>query len=253
MADKKIRSIIIDDDPFIRELLQDKLLQYIPEVDIIGLAKNGNEGLEIIKSLQPDLIFLDVEMADMTGFEMLSKLQKINFQIIFITSYSHYAIKAIRFNALDYLLKPIDLGELKQAIKRYKQRIKSGFPANNIQQALTNINTPDVGSQKLILQSQEGLIQLPLKSILRVQGERNYSSFYLLGGKRKLSSKTLGDIEELLDGKGFFRCHKSHLVNAAHIKKQLNSFSILLTDDTEIPVSRRKKDEFKKWMESWAS
>lgn len=250
MPSIKIKSLIIDDDPFIRDLLQDKLAQYVPEVELYDTASSGEDGLEKIKSHRPDLIFLDVEMADMTGFEMLSKLEVVNFQIIFITSYSHYAIKAIRFNALDYLVKPIDLGELKAAIRRYKEKAKSVHPYKDIQQALENVNTSSNAEKKLILQTHDGEIRLPLKNILRIEGERNYSYIYLAGGKKKLTTKTLGDLEEILTDKGFFRSHKSHLVNISHVKSQPTSVSVLLSDETVIPIARRKKESFKEWIES---
>ena len=249
MQTEKIRSLIIDDDPFIRDLLQDKLNQYFSEVEVMTTASSGTEGLQKIATYKPDLIFLDVEMADMTGFEMLAKLDKINFQTIFITSYSHYAIKAIRFNALDYLVKPIDLGELKQAINRYKENIKENKRPDNISQALANLKTKNASDQTLILQTQEGEMRLVLKDIVRIEGERNYSYIYLANNKKKLASKTLGDLEELLNDKGFFRCHKSHLINHSHINSYPNSITILASDGTEIPIARRKKEEFKLWYE----
>ena len=245
----KIKSLIIDDDPFIRDLLLDKLNQYLPEIDVVSTAGNGSDGLKKIKSFKPELIFLDVEMADMTGFEMLSQLEEINFQTIFITSYSHYAIKAIRFNALDYLVKPIDLGELKAAIKRYKNHIKKNQPSNRIHQAIHNWKATSVSDQKLTLQTQEGELHFVLKNIIRIEADRNYSFIYLSNNKKKLSSKTLGDLEELLYDKGFFRSHKSHLINLEHIQSYPNSISVILSDGTTIPIARRKKEEFKNWFE----
>lgn len=252
MQPNKIKCIIIDDDPFIRDLLQDKLSQYLPEVDVLATANSGTEGLKIIKTYQPDLIFLDVEMADMTGFEMLSKLEDISFETIFITSYSHYAIKAIRFNALDYLVKPIDLGELKAAIKRYKKKAENSGASENIKQALFNLSTKNDADKKLILQTQEGEVCLVLKDIVRIEGERNYSYIYLSNDKKKLTSKTLGELEDLLNDKGFFRCHKSHLVNKFHIQSLPNSFAILLTNEFEVPIARRKKEVFRIWYEQLA-
>lgn len=244
-----IRSLIIDDDPFIQELLRDKLSLYVPEVSILATADSGMEGLAKIRAFQPDLIFLDVEMADMTGFEMLAQLTDISFQIIFITSYSHYAIKAIRFNALDYLVKPIDLGELKKAIQRYKQRRTAKQPLRNLDNALHNFRTTNVAEHKLVLQTQEGELHLVLKDIIRIEGERNYSYIYLAKRKRKLVAKTLLDLEDLLQDKGFFRCHKSFIVNAAHIQSAPTRMSLLLSDETSVPIARRKKDAFTKW---WA-
>ena len=249
MKNQQIKSLIIDDDPFIRDLLKDKLNQYIPEVEILSTANSGSAGLKLIAQFQPDLIFLDVEMGDMTGFEMLAQLNDIPFQTIFITSYSHYAIKAIRFNALDYLLKPIDLGELKKAIQRYKEQPKEPSPNKNIKLALQNMKTPDVANHQLNLQTQEGELNLTLKNIIRIEGERNYSYIYLTNGKKKLIAKTLADFEDLLKDKRFFRCHKSFLVNDFHINSVRNSTNLVMSDGLEIPISRRKKDDFKIWYE----
>jgi two-component system LytT family response regulator len=251
MEQKKIRSLIIDDDPFIRDLLEDKLSQYIPEVELIASASSGTEGIELIKQFSPELIFLDVEMADMTGFEMLSMLHQINFQTIFITSYSHYAIKAIRFNALDYLVKPIDLGELKLAIKRYRHKKSSGSTPEKIQSVLQNIQTRNVSDLKLILKTQEGELNLTLKDIIRIEGERNYSFIYLKNEKKKLVTKTLADLDDLLKESGFFRCHRSFIVNQTNIMHYPNAITLIMSDGVEIPISRRKKNEFKLWLSQY--
>ncbi len=242
-----IRSVIIDDDPFIHTLLMDKLDQHFPEVKVVQTAGSGTEGVTLIRKHQPDLVFLDVEMTDMTGFEMLSQLPEINFQTIFITSYSHYAIKAIRFNALDYILKPFDLGELKQALLRYQSHFQPAAYQSHVRQALKNLQARNPAEEVLILNLQDGQLRLPLKDILQIQGERNYSYLFLTGNPPKLASKTLADFEDLLADKGFFRCHKSHLVNGLHIDSFPSKISIRLSDKTEIPVSRRKKGTFDTW------
>lgn len=242
----QIKSLIIDDDPFIQQLLSDKLTQFFPEVIIMDTASSGREGVKKINYYQPQLLFLYVEMTDMTGFEMLSFLDDISFQTIFITSYSHYAIKAIRFNALDYLVKPIDLGELRQAIRRYKIKAKRKQAPTNVQQAIQNMKTEKVSHQKLMLQTQEGELRLMLKDIVRIEGERNYSYIFLANHRKKLISKTLSNFEELLTEKGFFRCHKSHLVNGYHIQN-CNSYSLTTSDGMEVPIARRKKEGFKYW------
>lgn len=242
-----ISCVIIDDDPFIQELLKDKLHQYFPEISIVGIAKNGYEGIRQLKRLNPDLVFLDVEMSDMTGFEMLSKLESIDFKIIFITSYKHYAIKAIRFNALDYLLKPFDLEELKNAIKRFKSNFGNISKKESIHVALNNLKTKNVSEQTLVLKTQQGELHLQLKNILYIEGDRNYSNIHLKQNKKELVSKTLSDLEELLETKGFFRCHKSYLVNRDHITSDSNSFQIVLSNGISLPISRRKKDTFKNW------
>jgi two-component system LytT family response regulator len=249
MNSKKIRCLIIDDDPFILDLLQDKLDQHFPDVEVLSTASNGHEGIEKIKALQPDLIFLDVEMIDMTGFEMLAQILDINFQTIFITSYSHYAIKAIRFNALDYLLKPIDLGELKRALKRFKNKTRSILQKDNMAMALLNSSTKNVAEHILVLKTQDGALKLILKDIVHIEGDRNYSYIHLKNKTKKLVTKTLCNLEELLDSKGFYRCHRSHILNREHII-DFKGISVLLSNAIRIPVSRRKKKSFLQWFES---
>lgn len=238
-----ISSVIIDDDPFIQDLLSDKL-GFFNDITVVGQALNGHDGLRLIEDKRPDLVFLDVEMTDMTGFELLSSIPDINFQTIFITSYGHYAIKAIRFNALDYLLKPIDLEELRNAIKRFKT--KSERPAPNKARHLVNNLKRKEKDQLLILKVQEGEFCRPLKEILCIQGDRNYSKIKLADGSTELVSKTLSYFEELLEDKGFFRAHKSAVINRLHISKVKNEF-IVLTNDQEIAISRRRKPDFLAW------
>ncbi|MDF1696594.1 MAG: LytTR family DNA-binding domain-containing protein [Saprospiraceae bacterium] len=251
MESNRINALIIDDDPFIVDLLRDKLSLYVPEVNILSTADSGTRGLQVISTYKPDLIFLDVEMTDMTGFEMLSQVEKINFQTIFITSYSHYAIKAIRFNALDYLVKPIDLGELKSAIRRYKEKNKRLSHRENLKLALHNYGAKNVADHKLVLKTQEGEMRLMINDIIRIEGEGNYSFIYLKNNVKKLVTKTLLNLEEMLEAKGFFRCHRSHLINNLHVIDASRNLSVLLSDGAEIPISRRKKKDFKGWLK-WA-
>lgn len=238
-----IKCLIIDDDPFILSLLQDKIAQFIPELKVLDTAGSGLTGLQKIAHYQPDLIFLDVEMEDMTGFEMLAKIPQIHFRTIFITSYSHYAIKAIRFNALDYLLKPIDLGELKAAITRFPKRAIPEKAHQRMQLALNNMQNPKIAEQILQLRTEDKDLALPLKNIIRIQAERNYSFLYLTNHKKILSSKNLGEFELLLDEKFFFRSHKSHLINFMHVQKVQPARGFILSDNGEIPIARRKRAE----------
>ncbi len=191
----KIKALIIDDNSFIIDLLSDLLRQNHPEIELLGFANNGRQGLEKINSLKPDLIFLDVEMPDMTGFEMLGQVKDFHFQIIFITSFSHYAINAIRFNALDYLVKPIDQKELSLAIKRYKAKDNLTLNKKHVRQALINLKTKKVEDQNLFLQTQEGMLRLALKRIIKIESDRNYSYIHLSNNTKVLSSKTLGYFE----------------------------------------------------------
>lgn len=247
MTQEKIKCLVIDDDLFIHDLIEDKLNRHFPEMELLAMASSGTEGLEMIKVYQPDLIFLDVEMSDMTGFEMLAKLEEIRFQTIFVTTYSHYAIEAIRFNALDYLVKPIKLNELKEAIKRYKNNIEKFKLTDKIQQALTFLKTKKIADQTLVLQTHEKELRMTLKDILYVEAARNYSYIHLSSNKKNICTKTLSDLEEMLKGKGFFRCHKSFMVNSLHITSYEKSNLVVLSDGKEIPISRRKKESFEAW------
>jgi two-component system, LytTR family, response regulator len=250
MSSKKIKCLVIDDDLFIHDLMEDKLDRHFPQVELLAMASSGMEGLEKIKEHQPDLVFLDVEMSDMTGFEMLAKLEEIRFQTIFITTYSHYAIEAIRFNALDYLVKPIKLNELKQAIKRYRNNIEKFKLFDRVQQALINLSAKNVADQLLVLQTHDKELRMTIKDIICVEAARNYSYIHLSNNKKNLCTKTLSDLEELLKDKGFFRCHKSYMVNRVHIISNESSNLIVLSNGMEIPISRRKKDVFRAWFEA---
>lgn len=240
-----IKALLIDDDQFIVQILSDLILENHPEIEIIDIANNGKEGLEKIKELKPDLVFLDIEMPDMNGFEMLNHLETRNFKTIFTTAHRQYAIKAFRFNALDYLLKPIVEIELFQAIKRFKSdQIEN--QEKQIQNALYNLKSNSNEDQRLALETQNGLFSLPLKEIIFLESDRNYSYIHQVSGVKELSSKTLGYFEELLSDKGFFRPHRSYLINSNAVD-DLQSDTLILKDKTVIPISRRKKSEAKKW------
>lgn len=243
---KKHSALIIDDNVFISTILADLLLENHPEIAISGIAHNGRDALKMIEKTNPDLIFIDVEMPDMTGFEVLSSLAQIQFQIIFITAHSHYAIQAIRFNALDYLLKPIKEDELAYAINRFKRNKALDDKQSNIQNALTNLKKEDPQDWVLQLRTQSGEIRLTLGEIYCLNGARNYTFIHTKSGKT-LSAKTLAHYESILEDKGFFRCHRSFLVNGSFISKIQDNL-IIMKDDTSIPLARRKQAKLKTWL-----
>ncbi len=243
-----IKCIIVDDDPFMQDLLKDKL-RHCCKVQILAVSSSATEAIEKIQKLRPELVFLDVEMPDMTGFEMLEQFDRIDFKVIFVTSYSHYAIKAIRFSALDYILKPIDLQDLRNAVRRFLDT-RNDDDARSIRTAIRNHKTSSPADRILTLKSQDGELQFPVKEILYVEGYRNYSFIHNPKEQRTLVSKTLIALEEILDGSGFFRCHKSYLVNRLHLASQLKRDSIELKGGIKLPVSRRRYQAFKDWIES---
>lgn len=242
---KSRKALIIEDNAFMATVLHDLLLSYAPDIAVLGIAHSGKEALKLIAAEKPNVIFLDIELPDMTGFELLQKLEDIRFQTIFTTSHSHYAIKAFRFNALDYLIKPIDGTELDEAIRRL---LKSSSNQMDVKHALSNLESQPVENQKLVLSTQNGTLRLPLKQITHIEGERNYSYIYFTNGSRELSSKHLAYFEDILLDKRFFRCHRSFLVNRYHIET-LEGDRFVLKNGNEIPISRRKKSEAEEWFE----
>ncbi|MFZ1845603.1 MAG: response regulator, partial [Saprospiraceae bacterium] len=181
-----LKALIVEDNAFMATVLQDMLQQYASKISVVDIAETGKDAISLIASIQPNVVFLDIELPDMTGFELLQQLEGINFQTVFTTSHSHYAIKAFRFNALDYLIKPINESELDEAIKRL---LKSSNNSTIVRNALSNLEVQSIENQKLVLPQQNGTLRLPLKQITHIEGERNYSYIHLSNGNKELSSK----------------------------------------------------------------
>jgi len=236
-----LKALIVEDNVFMATILADMLLEHAQTVTVTGIAKSGKEALKLIANLKPNLVFLDVELPDMTGFELLDKLPEINFKTIFTTSHSHYAIKAFRYNALDYLVKPVKEEELEEAIHRM-----NGIETNKNDAGFNLKNHQNADNQKLSLPSQKGALHLVLNQITHFEGERNYTFIHLSSGAKVLSSKNLAYYENLLDDNIFFRCHRSFLVNREYIKS-LNTDVFVLKSDLQIPISRRKKLLARNW------
>lgn len=240
---KPLKAIITEDNVFMASVLHDMLHQYKSEISVLDVVHNGIDSIKKIKSLKPDVVFLDIELPDMTGFELLQQLDDISFKTIFTTSHSHYAIKAFRFNALDYLIKPINENELEEAIKKLHKTTDNSIDIKN---ALSNLQPQPIENQKLVLSTQNGTLRLPLKQITHIEGERNYSYIHLSNGGRELSSKNLAYFDDILTDKNFFRSHRSHLVNRYHVDA-LKDEKFILKSGFEIPISRRKKTEADIW------
>ena len=243
-----LKALIVEDNAFMATVLHDMLKQYATKIAVIDIAKTGNEAISLIASIKPNVVFLDIELPDMTGFELLQQLENINFKTVFTTSHSHYAIRAFRFNALDYLVKPINESELDEAIKRL---LKSANNSTGVKNALSNLEVQSLENQKLVLPQQNGTLRLPLKQITHIESERNYSYIHLLNGNKELSSKNLAYFEDILIDKNFYRSHRSHLINRFHIKA-LADGNFILKNGMEIPISRRKETEAKTWFFSLA-
>ncbi|HFA47663.1 MAG TPA: response regulator transcription factor [Bacteroidetes bacterium] len=249
-----IQSIIIDDEPNARASLLQELKLHCPEIQIIGEAASVAEAVPLLqKSSRLELLFLDIQLTDGSGFDILEKVDFQLFKTIFTTAYSDYALKAIKFSPLDYLLKPIDAEELRAAIDkalRTRQDAFTGQMNSFLQQYRTAMAAPQ---QRISLATSEGIHLFPVQSILRCASDGNYTTVHFQNGKKILLSKTLKDMEETLAPYRFMRIHKSHLVNLDHVQSYLNRFAgeVVMSDGTRLSVAQRKKAELLKLLGTW--
>lgn len=240
-----IKTIIIDDEKHCSDNLHWQLSQYCPEVEIVAICDNAEDGLNEIYGRQPQLVFLDVEMPRVSGFEMLEKLTEINFDIVFTTAFNQYAIRAIKFGALDYLVKPIDKDELHAAVDKVSRQTHDES-LKQLTALLTHIRkSNDLSFQKIALPTIHGFELIPLNNVIYCESKSNYTNICLNNGQQLLVSKTLKDIEELLNMEPFFRVHHSFLVNLQYTIRynRGEGGSLVLNNDVVIPVSRNKKEE----------
>lgn len=244
-----IRALIIDDEMSTIRVLRILMERFIPEITEIHLALGGVEGLEKVRLLKPDLVFLDIEMPELDGFDLLRQIPKPDFEVIFVTAYSHYAIQAIRFSAFDYILKPVDTNELRNAVLRYiDQKKQSGDFGQRYGHLMQNLRRNDLRQYTLSIHTLEGIQFLPVAEIVRCEADGNYTYFYLNNKKKMLASRPLGDFEALLDPAQFRRVHKSYLVNRSHIISFSNQGQLHMSDASIVEVSRRKMAEVKEWL-----
>jgi len=242
------KALIIDDEKHCCESLQWQLNTYCPEVEVMETCHNGETGLQKIAELKPGLIFLDVEMPVMNGFEMLAAIPDISFDIIFTTAFDKYAIRAIKFGALDYLVKPIDKDDLKSAVNNFQKRSHKDS-MKQLDALLTHIRkSNDLSFRKIAFPTQHSVELVPLNNIMSCESSSNYTRIHLNNGQVMLVSKTLKDIEELLDMPPFFRVHHSFLVNLQYAVRYIKGEGgwLVLSNDVSIPVSRSKKEELLK-------
>ena len=240
--------VLILDDELQSRLLIRRLLAKYPSITGISEADSITAARDIIKAKNPSLVFLDIQLRNETGFELFSQPEEIHYKVIFTTSYSEYAIRAFRYNALDYLLKPIDIHEFDQAMDKFLSGI-IGSPETG-QQRYSNLkdhlNSDNTLPNKLTVPTTEGYFFLEPKSILYCHADSNYTEFYLSGNQKIISSHTLGYYEELLGGQQFFRVHRSFLINLTHVRSYRKSEggSVVMSDGREIEISRGNKDAF---------
>lgn len=237
-------AIIIDDELKGRVALKQKLLNYCPEVNIAGEATDGIAGKELIRKYQPQIIFLDIEMPRMDGFSMLRNLENRSFHVIFTTAYDQYAIKAIKYAAFDYLLKPVDIDELKNCIKRIETQASNQL-TGKIATLEENL-LPARHLNRIAIPTWKGLLFFNLPDIIRLEAQSNYTALHFINHPHVLASRTLKEFGELLPGDIFFRAHHSHIINLRYIKRYIKGDGgrIEMQDGTLVDLARRRKEEF---------
>lgn len=246
-----LRTIIVDDEPNARQVIRNILELYCNQVEIVGEAENVKTGVTLIKDLNPDLVFLDINMPDGTGFDLLNKVKSLNFRFIIVTAYEQYAIQAIRKSAIDYIMKPINANELIEAVEK---AALSDYRLENesvkLENYLHNLQK-DLDEHRIVLNTINSIYVVKVREIVRCMADKNYTEVYLVNGKQLILSKTLKDFEEMLSEYGFFRTHQSHMVNVRFIESYEKGLggTVIMTDGSKVPVSSRRKETFLKLME----
>jgi len=240
-----MKAILIDDEKHALKSLEYEIEQVCPQLEVVCKINDPRKAKELIEKWKPDLIFLDIEMPWMSGFDLLQSLDQLDFEIIFVTAYDQYAIKAFKFSAIDYLLKPVDMDELKTAVNKVMLK-KTSFNSDHLKALMDNLSNKKEAVKKIVLPTSEGLEFIQIENIVRCQSESNYSRIFLLDSREIFLAKTLKEIEALLQDNGFFRIHNSHLISEKYITKYIASEGgfVMMKDGRKVPISRSKKSEF---------
>lgn len=240
-----IRTALIDDNPHAIQILRDDLSRMFPEVEIVGEADGVVQGAKLLRQTQPDLLLLDIQMGDGTGFDLLEIVPDLRFQLIFTTAHDEYAIRAFRFAAVDYLLKPIDPEELRHAVERAKKQLKTTNQPQAQLPVLREHFQQKEAAKTIALHTAEKIHVARLADILRMEADGNYTEVHFINGQKLLLTKTLKDFSTILESTGFVRAHQSHLVNFEHIREFIKTDGgyIVMADGAKVPVAVRKRAE----------
>lgn len=239
-----MRAVLIDDEISNLENLRTLLEKHCPQVAIMDTAQNVNDGVQAIEKYLPNLVFLDIQMGKQTGFDVLKLLPKRSFDVIFVTAYDYYGIQAVKFAALDYLLKPIDIEELISAVNKAEQKVAAQIQTSQLDFLLQQLKKPEASGNKIALQMQTEIRYVTLSDIVRCEADNTYTHFFLANGEKLLVSKSLKEYADLLQPKGFLRTHQSHLVNPKYVKSWLKEDGgvLLLLSGEKIPISKPNKE-----------
>lgn len=240
----KITAILIDDERKALEILKNKMERLCPEVTIIAQTQDPQEGLYLIKKLKPQLVFLDVAMPEMSGFDVLAEIENPDFEIIFATAFDNYAIEAIKHCAIGYLVKPVDNSDLVETVNKAIQNIEDKSALDKNKQLIENLGIQTFQKKKIVIPSQEGLEFVKIEDIIYCAGEDGYTKIHFINRKPILSSHSIGHFNRLLDNNDFYLVHKSYLINLSYIEKYLNEGYVVLIKNHKIPVSRNRRQDF---------
>lgn len=241
-----LRAVVIDDIDSIRTKNIEIIKSTCPNIAIIGQADSVESGVNLIRQIVPDIVFLDVEMQDGTGFDLLQKLKPINFKVIFITGYEDFAIRAFRFSAIDYLLKPLNPEDLAEAVNKAEEALSKDIMELKLNTLFSNLERPK-NLQKLVLRTSEKIYSVNIQDIVNCESDKNYTTFYFINAPKLVVSTTLKEYETLLKPFHFFRAHQSHLINMLyfdHFIKTDGGNTIVMKNKNTIPLAIRKKEEF---------
>lgn len=247
-----IKAVIIDDNPEIRATNKRLLSEYFIEIEMVGEADSVETGAALISQTQPQLVLLDIELNGGTGFQLLQKLKPYTFKVIFITGHDQYALKAIKFHAIDYILKPVNATEFQQAVQSTLELIKMSFPASGQQELFMQSFAQQNSPSKIMLRTVNALHLVQVADILYCRSDNSYTTFYLSTGEKIMVSKGIVFYDEILTDSGFFRPHQSYLVNLNHIRKvdKTDGGFVILDSGDEIPVSLRRKKSLMQLLDS---
>lgn len=239
-----MRAVLIDDEISNLENLRTLLAKHCPQVTIIATAQRVGDAVDTIEKYVPDLVFLDIQMGEKTGFDVLKLLPSRNFEVVFVTAYDQYGIQAVKFAALDYLLKPIDIEELIHAVNKAEYKLATQIHTSQLDFLLQQLKKPETAVSKIALQMQSEIRYVPLSEIIRCEADNTYTHFFLSGGEKILVSKSLKEYADLLCPKGFLRTHQSHLVNPKYVKSWLKEDGgmLLLISGEKIAISKPNRD-----------
>lgn len=242
-----LTAILVDDEENNLSSLKEKILRHCSQIDIVAICDTAEEAITLIDALQPDIVFLDIEMPVMNGFLMLQQLSFTGFELIFTTAYDHYAIKAIRYSALDYLVKPIEIEELKLAVERAEEKRKDKS-TNQLELLLENIKDKKPVFQRIAIPTVEGLQFIKVADIIYLEAQVNYTHIFLTNHAKYVVCRTLKDFEDMLPGDTFLRIHHSHIINKNFAEKYIrgDGGQVVLSNGVVLDIAKRRKAEFMK-------